>query len=44
LPTITGFADAHAVLEYKIFPIAENAEKAAKLLALRERESLAVHD
>ena len=34
------FEDAHAVLQDKMFPIVEEAEKAAKLLAQRERDAL----
>ena len=34
------FGDAHAVLRDKMFPIVEDAEKAARLLAEREREAL----
>ena len=38
------FEDAHAVLRDKMFPILEEAEKAAKLLAQREQEALKASD
>jgi len=38
------FDDAHAILQDKMFPIVEEAERAAKLLAQREKESLIASD
>jgi methyl-accepting chemotaxis protein/methyl-accepting chemotaxis protein-1 (serine sensor receptor) len=38
------FDDAHAILQDKMFPIVEEAEKAARMLAQREKESLIASD
>jgi methyl-accepting chemotaxis protein len=40
LANSSRFEDAHAVLQDKIFPIVEEAEKAARLLAKREEDAL----
>ena len=40
LANANRFEDAHAVLSNKMFPVLEEAEKAARLLARRERETL----